>query len=338
MSNQADRTFALKFALQAYANQDPQAALTWLRTNDPQNRQLEAQILSSYVQRDLDLAIPLIEDFYRRTGDTNVLTQLVAKWASTDPVRALTYADRFGTNEKRNLYQAAATGYLNKQPAAGLDWLLALGPEYRQVKVSALSSLAYNNRELAESALARVNDAEIRSSLMQGIVRQRARYDPEGAMDWLSDYSGEPGYTSAISSVAWQLANQDPARAAELIEPIMTEDNRNRTLIQPVFQNWYRRDPKAALDWVYGLDADTVRNQAISIAAGIVAQSNVDDALDMLDALPEGEMGRNTKMQIASAWANREPDRVDEIVAELDLPDELADVIRNQVREARFFR
>ena len=70
----------LQNALMQYARTDPEAALAYVQINEPDNIILEQQVLGTYAMSNIELAIPLIEDYVRRTGNSRILSSVLSGW------------------------------------------------------------------------------------------------------------------------------------------------------------------------------------------------------------------------------------------------------------------
>ncbi|XOV88965.1 MAG: hypothetical protein ACFHX7_03540 [Pseudomonadota bacterium] len=317
----------LTLAINTYAQADPEAALTWLQLNQPGETNLQVQVITTLAQRDVQRALQLAEDLTRVTGNNGVVSSVVSVWSSQDPEQALRYVDSLPKDQRFALYQNIAYNYLQKQPAEGMSWLLALGPEYNRIKQGALRVVSAANADIAERSLPRISDNQIRAQLLQGLARYKAGSDPESALDWLENYSGEAGYLPAYQNVIAMLASADPDRAATLVRGVAAEDNMGG-VISSVANAWYQRSPDDAISWITSLPSSGSRNQAISSLTAMLVHRDLDRAINLMDELPSGEERENARRTIAVNWARRSPDQVETIIRRLDLPAPMAAQLR----------
>ncbi len=322
-----ESTNMLSLAINTYAQADPEAALTWLQLNQPGQTNLQVQVITALAQRDVQRALQLAEDLTRTTGNSGVVSSVISVWSSQDPEQALRYVDSLPKDDRFALYQNIAYNYLQKQPAEGMSWLLALGPEYNRIKQGALRNVNAENADVAERSLPRIADNQIRGQLLQGLARHKATVDPEAALSWLDSFTREPGYLPAYQNVIAILASSDPDRAATLVRSVAGQDNMGG-VISSVANAWYQRAPDDAINWVTTLPASNSRNQAIGSLTAMLVHRDLDRAIELMDELPSGEQRDNARRSIAINWARRSPDQVEEIIRRLNIPDPMAAQLR----------
>lgn len=326
LADATDREFAVQRALHEYAQRDPSGAWEYLQLNMPDNSRLQHQILTVMAQRDINEALPLVENLISQTGSTDLLTAIIGPWVQRDPVRAIRYIETLAADNKLRLYQTAAFSYVNANPEEGLEWVLGLGSEYNQVKQALVQNLNGSNVGVAERALATVSDGSTRSSLISGIALHKARSDPDEALRWLDAYRRDPAFATAYQSVISNIARRDPERAAGLVEAIV-DSEAAAGAVTMIAQSWYRRDADRALTWLSSLPNSGSKHQAISSIAGSVAHGNVQAAITLIEDLPES-FQQNARYNIAQVWSRNEPDRIDEIISTLELRPEFAETFR----------
>ncbi|MBV1878984.1 MAG: hypothetical protein KUG79_15195 [Pseudomonadales bacterium] len=334
LENTQERQKLLQVAISQYLQYDPEAALSYVLANHPENNNLEQQVLSGYAKYDIDLAIPLVESYITRTGNHRILSNILAHWVQKDPTSALDYATNIADQQKHQIYQHLAFSYLNSHPTEAFNWVLGLDAQYQNIKFSALQNINSNNIAAAESVVRVVEPTKLRERLITSIARHKAQLDPNLALDWLAEYEAEPGYKAALQSIITTWSRRDPATAAKQIEA-HSGQNGLQAIAGRVAQNWYQKNPIEALNWLEALPAGSTKSNAIAATSGLVAQKDPDAAVNMLVDIENGPAKNNALRSIAYIWTTKEPERIEEIISNLQLNTEDANRIRRRHNRAQ---
>jgi hypothetical protein len=326
LGNSGERATALQIAISQYARLDADAALAYLRQHTPTNTNLELQVLSAISGSDPKGAVPLYEDFVRRTGNSNAMNSLLSNWVRTAPQEAIDFADTLDDRHRAQAYQMMAHSYLNTNPEEAMNWLLTLNDEYEQVRRSALRNINHINVDAAENALAASSDSTARQYLISGIARYRARTQPRTVIDWLATYEKEDVYTDTVRDVISDLTRSEPRLAAEL-----ASEQDLPGLAPRIAQSWYQIDATEAVNWARSIDDNQTRNQVFANLISTAVQQDTDRAIELLDEIDSPEVRSNAAYSVAQNWASRRPQDVEEIIGTLQLSSSLEEQIRRYV-------
>ncbi len=138
-------------------------------------------------------------------------------------------------------------------------------------------------------------------------LRAMTRIDPEKA--WQRASEGGPYAMSGKQAVLNALGETDPARALALAH----EDagtRRHSWSVDSIMQNWFRRDPGAALQAIDGLPHGDFRAQAVRQLATAYATSDPEAALAWSQGLQNPAEKRQALSQVLSSLAAKDPQRV----------------------------
>jgi hypothetical protein len=198
------------------------------------------------------------------------------------------------------------------QPRQALDWLLENIDRVPPETVRGVAQLfASQNPTLAAAQLTRISNGA-RADWFAGVVQGYAKTDPHEGASWLGQFRGEPGYEDAVATLAPQLAREDGAGAARLLETVA--DSRLQVFEEAamaVIDQWSQQNPRAAAHWVVGIENKRVRAVALPMLAGTWAADDFPAARDWVLLLPAG-LERDaalTHMLFDSANADAEVDR-----------------------------
>ena len=331
--NATQREMLLQQALSSYANNDPAAALSYVQQYHPEKTNLEVNMLIQMAYQNPVDAIPVIEAFIARTGNTSPLQPMLSRWVELDPKAALAYLATLPVSQQDSLKHTLARAYIRAQPQEGFDWLMEQASTNRQLVLTTLAN-AVNDKTItsAERQLEQTSDPDFRQQLLSGIARYKSRTDPQAAISWLEGYDSEPGYEVAVQRALMNWSHQDPEGAAAAISDRIEQDYAPAIASQ-IAANWYSSNPDDSIAWVNSLPAGTAKYVSLSNLTLSVANKDVDKAISMLRSIPEGELLDSARRNIAWGWVNREPENVEQIIRELRLDPQSEKQIREFVTQ-----
>ncbi len=169
--------------------------------------------------------------------------------------------------QRSNVYRLAAqsdVGALRSLLAeAALAWLQVNSD---QVGVQSYQQIAEQLGQLdPAAAISYTNQVppDAREAWISTVARGYARVDPQAAMDWISQYRGDPIYEAGMMAIIQQSAQYDPESAAQLLASVDTTLQAAQPVIQMVARQWAWQDPAAARGWVLSLEAGESRDRAL---------------------------------------------------------------------------
>ena len=330
LSDPDERKLLVSIAVNRYADQNPEAALNWIQANRPGDTRLQQAVLVQLARQDINKALPLAEDFVRRTGQTGALGGIVSIWARRNPDQAISYVDGLNIQDKSSLYRTIAFTYMQNHPVSALNWVVSLGSQYTSLKTSVLSQIGSENESAAETALGNSSDPATRSALISGIANYKSATDPKAALDWLNNYSGDKGYLSAYSNVLSSYARQDPAQAAQLLDTSLSGP-RISYVAGRIAGDWYDRDPDAATNWATSLPPSDARNGATLQLAMSISRKDPERALSLTTNLPDTQRQQAVR-EIGYSWVSRHPEQVEAIISKLNTTPDVANQLRQLAR------
>lgn len=331
--NTNERNQMLQSIMHEYLNIDEDAAFILARESFNGNVQLEQQMLSMLGQRNPKRALPMVEEFIARTGNSNPLNGIISTWVQQNPAEALAYIETMDEQQRGRLYQSAAFSYVNSHPEEGFNWLLAQTDRYPKLVENTIgSSINHNTINIAERMVARTTNPGIRTRLITGIGNYKASQNPDQALTWLEGYRQDPAYPGAVQNVIANMSHQNPKGAAREIESRINEKYA-APLVGQIASNWYQANPRESMAWLQGLPEGEAKGQALSTIVSSVAHQDPEAAMDLLDAMPEGRRRTDAKRNIAYALLSRSPDDIESILKDLDITGQEATQLRNLAQQ-----
>ena len=326
IENAVEKKVLMNMLIQTQVHQDPIAALEMVRNYYPQDMDMERQVLMSITGRNIQQALPYVNDYVERTGDTDLLKNFASSWSRSDPQAAIDYADTLDKQHRQAFLNGIASSYIYTNPDEGIRWAMSLNN--REVLDLVIITLPNFDIPLAEDLLKRLDDPQHSNNLLRNISFHKARADPESAYRWLTNYQDEPGFHNAFKSVMDEWAWRDPKSAADILEK-HKEDSNYQNLFNSVAESWAQRNPDEAISWVRSLPDGEILDQAAQSVVWHLWRHDIDSAIDMMDAMSD-KRSSTVRMSTALDWLAQNPDEFEDIVDKLDLTDEQADHLRQE--------
>lgn len=189
LNNVNEQQQLLNMALAEYANTSASAALAFVRQYQPNNKDLEQQMLLAMATQDFQASLPLLIEYEQRT-ERNIIPLMISQWASQDPESAVAYSDTLQEGQKREAYHYLLGPYFTSSPDIAAAWVLALGPEYESLKENAMDLLALDPQ--AETYISQLPSPRLQQQLVIKISAAKADQNPQEALQWISQYYDAP--------------------------------------------------------------------------------------------------------------------------------------------------
>ena len=183
--------------------------------------------------------------------------------------------------------QSALKAMASRDIDKAFDYLqrITLNPEHRAMLAGTLAPALVRADPERALAWARETDRGMRGGLYEGVLAAIAVTDPEAAMAEARQLENSRQRRQAFSAIAMTLSEQDPKKAMAFLEQIDRRDERS-DVEQHVAMAWLHSDPDAALSWIVDRGGKE-RNSILPMAAGMVAQQDLDTAMRWLPRLDE---------------------------------------------------
>ncbi len=244
-------SFLTQSVAEQWARQDPDAALEWASTLDPE-QQVGAysgiinNILESDPQRAAALAMTLDS-----SDRPKLLGQIAEAWAAQDPAEAVAWADSLTGGDREGSLQEALGSWAASAPAEAARYVDQL-PE--QERSSYVRDVVRNWSEQAPADAAAwlesQPEGEGRAGAMGHLMWNWTTRDPEAAADWLGEQPAGPSYDSGVTGLAKAAAHayDDPSTAVNWASTIENQDLRE-SMTQHTLGVWRRQNEEAARSW-----------------------------------------------------------------------------------------
>ena len=290
--NGPQRGLLLTTIAQAYARRDSESAIVWANSLQPPSHAALSTILSYIASTDLERAYQValtaiddpaygervltgvasealeggqhpevIADFLVSQGNTRVSERLLrdtlAYWASSDPERVASWISANAVHVDVGASQYAARG------------------------------IARQNPELA-ATLVRQIPHEFRDAWLLEVGRSYGSADPQGALRWISEFQGEPGYDGALGEILTSAALSDVTIAAEYIENLDNASSLINSALA-VADALLEQSPLRAMDWALNLQDEEVARAVLGPIAARWVNDSPEEAEEWADRMSNGQ-------------------------------------------------
>ncbi|MFV1994036.1 MAG: hypothetical protein ACC661_01270, partial [Verrucomicrobiales bacterium] len=244
IENLTNRQNALSATLTQWAQNDPDAAWTYALENNPGNN-----------------------------GVRNLLSNVAATLAATDPQRAVALAEALDNPAARNqIYQNIASAWVSSDPEAALAWADTMDDPWfaRRIRPTILNGIARSDPERGlELALAEQDD-NLRGQALNNVISQLSQTNPEAALEALRQFEEGTLPSNYLNSLGYSLGNLAPERVLEAIAHL----------------------------------GDEATERYLGAASQLrIQRGAIDEALELVERLPEGRNRENTLRNLVSTWA-----------------------------------
>jgi hypothetical protein len=174
------------------------------------------------------------------------------------------------------------------------------GPDYDEMLMAVISGVAQTDAEAAVGMMARLPDGGKRQMLYQAV------------------YS--------------QYAEQYPRRAADSALTTIEDDSRRSQVLGAIAARWSYSDPQAAAQWVRRLPHGSVRDAAV---VGLTAGWRELTAArrQMIEEIGNAEQRKQAFASVLYRVARDDPEQAQRLLADIDLPDDDKEAIRQSLQQ-----
>ena len=337
---------AIGAALNAWADEDPQAALAALDGlgNHPMRQYWQRQIAGRWASQDARAAWDWAVTQSPSPSRSSLLWTPLRAIAQTDPLEAVTLAGRLRGRERRTGMDMALRTWASNDVRAAANWAARTDNEPRERDQQLGTVLDTWARDDPLAAMAWVEASDLSSgAAVSAVARHYATRSPRQAMDWvLSQPLGVQ--RRAITGVVRSWARDAPQAASRAVARIREAEVRALGR-EALASTWGETDPSRALRWVAGLaDADTrtdlatrvlqrwasydaeaavthVRRMrddhqrdAMAVAltqGGMLAYNDPPLAEELYESIADPEARRSAATMLYAIFQNRDPERAE---------------------------
>jgi hypothetical protein len=331
INNINEKQQLLYIALAEYAKTSASAALAFVQQYQPDNRDLEQQMLLAMATQDFQASLPLLTEYEQRTG-RSIVPLMVSQWASQDPESAVAYSETLPEEQKREAYNYLIGPYFASEPDKAAAWVLALGTEYEALQENAMDLLAQHPQ--AETYITQLTSPALKQQLVKNISAAKAELNPEEALRWIGQYDNEPFYSTSVQHIFNRWAHRDPADAADALGDLDIDFNAGYAdaIVSNIGNRWMNSSPRDAIDWLVSLPDGNAKQTAIASLVTRVGRDEADVAFSLISEILDDTRKQEASLNLAIRWAYKNPNDMEQIIIDLGLSESKSNQLRDFLR------
>ena len=264
-----------------------------------------------------------------RSGEYSMLLQ---KWAQVDPKLAMGFLEKQkDPGAKFGGYRSVLTTWTRNNPQEAIAWAEANGtpaegtPGADQgnfAMAGIVSQLAKTDVDwalrLAESQPASMARGRMIDSLADQLVSQKGDVAAREAAMNIADESLRGGMVSRMAS---QLAQSDPAAAANWVQSMPAGDTRNKAMAS-IIGPWADKDPAAAAAFLTTIPLSPESDDSRARLAQTIGRKDPESALPWAGSITDPKARMSTTADIIQGWMRRDPEPAKQYIAASSYSDE----------------
>ncbi|MDG1203967.1 MAG: hypothetical protein P8N51_01210 [Pseudomonadales bacterium] len=331
INNINEKQQLLYIALAEYAKTSASAALAFVQQYQPDNRDLEQQMLLAMATQDFQASLPLLTEYEQRTG-RSIVPLMISQWASQDPESAVAYSETLPEEQKREAYNYLIGPYFASEPDKAAAWVLALGTEYEALQENAMDLLAQHPQ--AETYITQLTSPALKQQLVKNISAAKAELNPEEALRWIGQYDNEPFYSTSVQHIFNRWAHRDPADAADALGDLDIDYNAGYAdaIVSNIGNRWMNSSPRDAIDWLVSLPDGNAKQTAIASLVTRVGRDEADVAFSLISEILDDTRKQEASLNLAIRWAYKNPNDMEQIIIDLGLSESKSNQLRDFLR------
>jgi len=276
--------------MQRLAEEDPAAAIAWVRRLDPSSQNAQMALVQAIGARDLERALELVAELTPAGSEPNLVSSaLSSAFTSIESAQDAGAAVARLAERDHPVWKRAAAELVSHWASfdleAALVWAVAHADSLDAGAFANLARIAASDPRAAVTYLDRVPTAH-RAAWAQQAAAAYARYDLQGAIEWFATLGDAAVREAAFEAVVMQAAGTDPLAAARLLDDAPPPAELARAAAQRIASRWATADPRAAADWAERRSDAAQRSAAVTAVASAWTQRDATAATAWVRRLP----------------------------------------------------
>ncbi len=319
-----------------WASNDLKAASDWVASIDDPKEQNEyvRQMINQYSHDDPGAAVELIKRFGGTLANADsYIDKAFSGLAARDMELARAAVEEIANERTRTLaMQGVVRTWARNEPEAAADYVLTefkAGPDRRRFLNSVTGEWAFRD---GKGALAWASSLEggTRVTASDEIIRRLSNDGSkelahEALTNLLNEFPEESSkagrLTAAISSVMYNVGEEDPAAGIAIIN-LLTTEQAQKSAITTLVSSWSGTNLNDAREWVAQLEPGPVRDNAVVQISWKLANEDSAAAFDLGSSLEKNHGSRLKVLRKAvTTWATKDADAAREAVLSAELTD-----------------
>ncbi len=302
------RNRLLQSVLATWARKEPGAALARVRempAGKPHDDALQA-IIHGVAEEDPAGAIHLLDELPAGRTRAGAVASVISAIAPNDPDRATGLLDGVDPLDRLYAMVAIANSKASRSVADTVAWAETLNnpTDQKTALDCVLGRLIESDPQQAVKLVTSRTDAKLRTQLANSLASSWAGRDPPAAAAWIAQLPEGALRQQAWEGLKTQLMVDDPEAVAEFALTLFPSGSARSDALRSVAKLWTRSGPDdEAMQWANQLPAGTERDAFYSGACDNLAFAQPEEAARLAGLMSPGEEQNDVVQKIARFWA-----------------------------------
>jgi hypothetical protein len=360
--SERDQQIAVSVAATTMAETDPDQALEWIRDRgEPHAAGALNEVLAVIARKDPDRAISEALNLPQRGDRDGALGAIARAMLADDPVRAMSVLEEISDPSSQKMYfNQTMTSWIRRDAANAIAWYNSLPAGRRDMDLrQALEQLAWSQPEAVTDLLPELSPEDARTGRHAVAQALLGKEGFDASMRFIKQYANEDDYPDLKRLAYFNLAQQEPNRALQLMQQEADGDVRDAVLAvaagsiarydprralgiatqvesqahrseahRTIVQSWLSSDPQAATSWISSQPPGAEKDQLLTTAAYTAMQRDIGYVTGLVEQIADPDVRRNTVTSVArQVYIRQSADKARRILEEAGLsPQERADM------------
>lgn len=253
----SERRFGISEVLAGWANQDPDGAIQWAKSNNssekPEDNPLLLGVIKGLAEKNLDAANKVFRNLPDGSARWQASTFLAQKYSEMGVEKAIEWANQFPVEDERMretiLGQMGAR--LARQDITGTaQWVESMKGDKASLRVmdNLLNQWASKDASSAAKWLNELPSEDKRFYGMKQLTSRWSLTDPVATAEWLNSFPPSPKMDPIVNEFVNRISTRDPEGAAGWAMSIIDPQVKQKA-VQKAVSAWVRMDPEKATNW-----------------------------------------------------------------------------------------
>jgi len=302
------KSHAIAAALGGWAITNPKEAIGWVETHlKGQNRRAALGSISiSWAQAQPLHAAEWAIKLPNRMEVVSVLGIVMEKWAYSMPVDAAEWASRISEQGMKDLMMSKVVfRWADFYPLEAAKWL-ADHPLENWLLPRVAARWGRIDPHTAIQWIEKQPQTALMESCKSAMAAEWAYYSPEAAYNWVGQNVGGDLKQSSQAEIVETWASDYPLECLVWSQGVKDPEERARVAEQ-ITSSWARNDRNGFQKWLEQQPHGALKDTAIKSLAEIIAESEPENALDMLLQIKDDGVKKANIIKMFGEWESIEP-------------------------------
>jgi hypothetical protein len=303
------RSIASQAVLSAWADEDPQAAWSYVMNNDAGAGQL--QLFITIAARDPGGAAALTRQIEDPASRKRAHLSLASFWASQDPWAALGWANSLDDEAtRRQVLPIVLEAMAQQDPRAALDLALAeADASVRQPAVSRiLARVVGRDPDAGLALLDRLPEDFPLEDMTWILAGSLVAADAEKVPGYLARLPPGKARVNFLNTMVQSKINRGAAGEALPFLDLLAEGAGRADVYHTFARGWGQDDPHGTAQWLEQLPPGRVRDRAVQGFSASLLESDPEAAFVWAASIDEPQRRDSQLRNLALLWLRRDPD------------------------------